>query len=278
MRGGIGATGTARPPVRTDSLVSPPQISDPVAMNTSAPRDMRASLGRNLTHGMLDLLGRAIVTGSYDGKRFPTEAELAAQLGVSRSVTREAVKMLTAKGLLSAKPRQGTIVEPEASWNLFDPHVLSWLLDRQWSPGLLRQFNQLRIGIEPTAAMFAADLSGDDERCAIRRSFDRMIAADRGQDDPLDADIAFHVSILHATRNAFYAQFEDVIATALRTSIRFTNRFAGRSADLDTHCCVLQAIERRDGPAAYGAMRTIISEVLDLLENSTAQDHQGETP
>ena len=64
-------------------------------------------LGRNLTYGLLDALGRAIVTGRYESAPFPTEAELAKQHGVSRSVTREAVKMLTAKGLLIARPRQG---------------------------------------------------------------------------------------------------------------------------------------------------------------------------
>lgn len=62
-------------------------------------------LARNLTHGMLDSLGRAIVTGQYRAKAFPTEAEIAKAHGVSRSVTREAVKMLTAKGLVSARPR-----------------------------------------------------------------------------------------------------------------------------------------------------------------------------
>src|SRR3546814_13757355 len=67
--------------------------------------DAPASLGRNLTYGLLDNLGRAIVTGQFDDEAFPTEAELTKRHGVSRSVTREAVKMLTAKGLLSAAPR-----------------------------------------------------------------------------------------------------------------------------------------------------------------------------
>jgi DNA-binding FadR family transcriptional regulator len=80
--------------------------------------------GRNLTYGLLDTLGRAIVTGFYDDSTFPTEAELARQHAVSRSVTREAVKMLTAKGLLTARPRKGTTVQPPSSWNLFDPDVL----------------------------------------------------------------------------------------------------------------------------------------------------------
>src|SRR6476661_2990544 len=87
--------------------------------------------GRNLTFGMLDALGRSIVTGRYEKERFPTEAELAVEHGVSRSVTREAVKMLTAKGLLTARPRKGTTIQPASSWNLFDPDVLRWLLERK---------------------------------------------------------------------------------------------------------------------------------------------------
>ena len=98
------------------------------------PRD---ALGRNLTYGLLDSLGRKIVTGIYDRQPFPTEAQLTDEYAVSRSVTREAVKMLTAKGLLSARPRQGTIVLPRASWNLFDADVLDWLLERKFSIDLL---------------------------------------------------------------------------------------------------------------------------------------------
>src|ERR1700755_1493454 len=104
---------------------------------------------RNLTFGLTDTLGKAIVTGAYDAARFPTEAELAGRHKVSRSVTREAVKMLTAKGLLTARPRRGTTVQPASAWNLFDADVLRWLLDRKFSLALLRQFSDLRIAIEP---------------------------------------------------------------------------------------------------------------------------------
>src|ERR1051325_6657285 len=113
-------------------------------------------IGRNLTYGMLDALGKEIVTGGYDDRPFPTEAELARQHDVSRSVTREAVKMLTAKGLLTARPRKGTSVQPASYWNLFDPDVLRWLLERKFSLELLRQFSDLRIAIEPAAAALAA--------------------------------------------------------------------------------------------------------------------------
>src|SRR6478736_3358498 len=125
-----------------------------VAVSTD--EELRGLLGRNLTHGLLEVLGRSIVIGDYQVRSFPNEAELAKQHGVSRSVTREAVKMLTAKGLLSARPRQGTVVQPATNWNLFDTDVLRWLLERQFSIDLLRQFNQLRVAIEPEAAALAA--------------------------------------------------------------------------------------------------------------------------
>ena len=200
--------------------------------------DTGPQLGRNLTYGMLDAIGRAIVVGDYEGATFPTEAELAKQHGVSRSVTREAVKMLTAKGLLSARPRQGTTVQPTTSWNLFDTDVLRWLLERQFSIDLLRQFNELRVAIEPEAAALAARVATADDIERVNAGLKRMERAERGEDDALESDIAFHVAVLRASRNPFYAQFRDVVSTALRTSIRFTNRVKGRTANVADHAAV----------------------------------------
>lgn len=233
--------------------------------------DTRLSLGRNLTHGLLDSLGRSIVTGQYADRAFPTEAELSKLHGVSRTVTREAVKMLTAKGLVSARPRQGTIVEPVKAWNLFDADVLRWLLERRFTPELLRQFCELRIAIEPAAAALAATTADTAGIALIRTGFARMQAADIGEDDTLDADIAFHLAILHASGNPFFAQFRDIVATALKSSIRLTNRIQGRSADLNAHGAVLTAIEKRRPAAAHKAMTTIIADVMTLLESESMQ-------
>jgi DNA-binding FadR family transcriptional regulator len=226
------------------------------------------SLGRNLTHGLLDELGRSIVTGAFDQQVFPTEADLAKRYGVSRSVTREAVKMLTAKGLLSARPRQGTIVRPETGWNMFDPDVLRWLLERKFSLALLRDFTELRVSIEPAAAELAArNLTPEGEE-GLEAGYARMVAAEQGDDDPLDADIAFHVAVLKASGNIFYAQFRDVVGTALRTSIRFTNRFKGRTASLPAHKAVKDAIIARDTAGAQAAMASIIREVMLLISEA----------
>ena len=243
--------------------------TEPEAAEAGEARGGRTdAAGRNLTFAMLDALGRAIVTGEYENRRFPTEAELAAQHAVSRSVTREAVKMLTAKGLLTARPRKGTTVQPPSSWNLFDPDVLRWLLERKFSLVLLRQFSELRIAIEPEAAALAARGASAAAVAEIRAGFERMEAAETGAEDTLEADIAFHIAILNASANPFYMQFRDVVATALRTSIRFTNRFKGRSASLPAHHLVLAAIEARNSAEARDAMAAIIAEVMVLIEDA----------
>jgi DNA-binding FadR family transcriptional regulator len=225
-------------------------------------------IGRNLTYAMLDALGKEIVTGFYNDRPFPTEAELAKQHDVSRSVTREAVKMLTAKGLLSARPRKGTSVRPGGDWNLFDPDILRWLLERKFSLLLLRQFTELRIAIEPAAAGLAAAAADAGGRAAIAAGYARMVTAERGEDDPLEADIAFHIAILEASANPFYVQFRDVVTTALRTSIRFTNRFNGRTASLPQHRAVLSAIEAHDAERAKAGMTALIADVMTLIADA----------
>jgi len=229
---------------------------------------MRKTLGRNLTRGMLDHLGREIVTGRYEKKSFPTEAELTAQYAVSRSVTREAVKMLTAKGLLSARPKQGTFVRPQEAWNLFDPDVLQWLFECKMSLDLLRQFNELRLGVEPEAAALAAKRATPAQHDAIDEGLRWMVDAQRGRYDMLKADIAFHVAVLRASNNAFFVQFRDMVATALHVSIRLTNHVAGGTANIGEHAAVRDAIVAGDAALARTSMRDLIHSALVLMERA----------
>lgn len=235
-------------------------------------RGMRNNMGRNFTYGILQQLGVDIVTGTYGlGNPFPTEAELCKRLGASRSVLREAVKMLTAKGLLKARPRQGTWIEPERNWNLLDPDVLRWLLERKFSPGLLLEFTQVRLAIEPVAAALAARHANDAAKAAIFAALNRMKAADVGEDDPLTSDIAFHVAVLEASGNRFYAQLRDIIEAALRTSIRLTNRRKGvQLASVADHQKVADAIQAGDADLATTAMRALIVEAMVLIESAAA--------
>ncbi|MDP3868828.1 FadR/GntR family transcriptional regulator [Phenylobacterium sp.] len=233
---------------------------------------MRTTHGRSFTHDIVQRLGQEIVCGVYGAQNpFPIEAELCKRLGVSRSVLREAVKMLTTKGLLNARPRQGTWVEPETNWNLLDPDVLRWFLERKFSPTLLLEFTQVRLAIEPMAASMAARLASDEAKAAIIAGLDRMKAAERGEDDPLESDIAFHVAILRASGNRFLAQMRDLIDVALRTSIRLTNRRKGvRLASIADHQKVSDAILAGDAEGAGQAMRELMLEALVLIEQDAA--------
>src|SRR5258707_10568919 len=156
--------------------------------------------GQNLTYSIAHHIGIAIVTGVYSKDNpIPIEADLCREYGASRPVLREAVKMLTAKGLLGARPRRGTWVQPEDRWNLLDPDILGWLLERKFSPALLLEFTEIRLAVEPGAAALAARVSGPAEKAAVRAAIERMQAAEHGDDDPLESDIAFHVAVLKAT-------------------------------------------------------------------------------
>jgi DNA-binding FadR family transcriptional regulator len=231
--------------------------------------------GQNLTYSIANHIGIAIVTGIYSADNpIPIEAELCREYDASRPVLREAVKMLTAKGLLGARPRRGTWVQPEDRWNLLDPDVLGWLLERKYSPALLIEFTEMRLAVEPGAATLAARVAGPAEKSAISHAIERMQAADRGDDDPLDSDIAFHVAVLRASRNRFYAQLTGFTSTALRFSIRMTNRYKGvRLASVADHKKVADAIIAGKPGVAGEAMRKLIQEALEIItkrEASTA--------
>lgn len=223
--------------------------------------------GRNLTASIVNDLGLAIVTQTYrPGEPFPTEAELCLSYAVSRPVLREAVKMLTAKGLLLARKRAGTLVQREASWNLLDPDVLRWMLQRAFSIDLLIDFTEIRMSIEPRAASLAAHSASDPQRRAILAAIERMFAADRGEEDALEADIAFHIAVLEASNNRFMRQFTGLAETTLRFSIRRTNEYKGvpRASAIE-HKTVADAIVGGNAQLAATLMSDLIRGALDLL-------------
>jgi DNA-binding FadR family transcriptional regulator len=230
---------------------------------------MKSPQRHNLTHQLTHDLGIAIVTGKYViGEGLPSEADLCVEYDVSRSSTREAVKMLSAKGLISSRPKQGIRVLPESRWNMFDTDVLNWILSSKPSLSLLREFTQVRIAIEPQAAALAAVNATAPQLKAIEKSLDRMVDADQGLDDPLEADIAFHTAILEASGNRFIAQLTDFINTALRVSIRYTNKIKGvPGADVKKHSDIFDRIRERDAEKAKEAVSTILQEALELIES-----------
>ena len=227
----------------------------------------------NLSQRMTQELGKSIVCGEYDNDSIPTEAELCAKFGVSRSAVREAVKMLSAKGLISSRQRQGIRILPEEEWNIFDPDLLRWFLQRKSTLQAVQEFLQMRIAIEPAAAALAATRAGDKEIAAIEASLERMKAFPTNAEEELEADIAFHVSVLYASKNRFYIRLRDFIQTALNVSIRYTNVIkADHEGIIEDHSKVLNAIKNRNPERARNAMLLLIDEALTFVENAIVNE------
>ncbi len=227
----------------------------------------------NLSQRMTQELGRSIVCGVYnkDGG-LPTEADLCEQFGVSRSAVREAVKMLAAKGLISSRPRQGIRVLPEESWNIFDPDLLKWSLESKPSLKVLQEFLQMRIAIEPEAASLAAKYADQDNIDAIEAALDHM-RNPANDEEALEADIAFHVGILYASRNRFYIRLRDFTQTALRVSISHTTTIKDNyEGVIEDHTKVFNAIKNRNPERAKNSMLLLIDEALNFIEQLLAKE------
>jgi DNA-binding FadR family transcriptional regulator len=227
------------------------------------------SLGR-ITRSIVDAIGISIVTGQHaPNELLPVETAMAARYEASRSVLREAIKVLNAKGLVTARPRAGTFVTPPSEWNLFDPDVLRWTLYGGFSLPLLIEFTEVRLGIEPMAAALAASRADEENIILIEKGYERMVAAEIGQDDRLASDVAFHLAILDASGNRFYRRLKPLVSTALHFSIGLTNTLShDHDVKLEAHRRVLQAIKLSDPPAARAALELLLLETRALIRSA----------
>jgi DNA-binding FadR family transcriptional regulator len=194
------------------------------------------------------------------GATLPDETALSERFGVSRTVVREAIKVLASKGLVESRPKVGTRVRPRRYWNLLDPDVLAWRYEAGPDEGFLEEISEVRGVIEPAAAALAAERSTAAEAAEILAWCDRMdvAAADDG-DDYIDADMAFHTAILDACHNDLLAQLSDTITMALRVSRRLTVTVPGSSlAAMPAHQAVARAIADHDPRAAERAMSALL--------------------
>jgi DNA-binding FadR family transcriptional regulator len=220
----------------------------------------------NLTHTLTHTLGTHIIQGDFDHSRFPSEAEISQRYQVSRSATREAIKMLTAKGLLASKPKQGIRILPASQWNLFDTDVLSWMLTQAPSANLLCDFMQMRLSFEPMAAALAAHNARAEQLAKIETALARMEQQKTNSTLAVEADIDFHCAVLDASNNRFFKRLKAFSSTALRASITHTNQLKGvPSADVMAHYDVYTAIAEGDRARAQMRMQQLIAEALALI-------------
>jgi GntR family galactonate operon transcriptional repressor len=217
---------------------------------------------------VVDKLGLRIVTGDLRPEQIlPNESELSTELDVSRTVVREAIKVLAAKGLVEARPKTGTRVMPRVSWNLIDADVLDWQLEADPDEAFFRNLSEVRLVIEPAAAALAAERRTDIESSRLSALVEEL---DRVVDDVeayVGVDLALHTAILDATHNELLTRTTDTIATALRASRAITiHRPGGPGSAMALHRAVVRAIVTGDREAARSSMTELVTEARHDLE------------
>jgi len=228
------------------------------------------SLQRTLHHQVANQMGARIVRGELPpGTALPNESLLGAQLGVSRTVLREAMKVLASKALVTVRPKTGTRVRPREEWNMLDPDILHWQSSGSNRTAYLEDLMEVRRIIEPAAARLAAKRARSQDISKIERAWALMDAARGDSEASIDPDLRFHLTVLAATHNVFMRPFGSLIEAALKTSFRLTNVNAtAYRRSLRQHREVLDAIRAGDADLAERLMRDFLADVHDDIRQA----------
>lgn len=216
-----------------------------------------------LHESVVDRIGIAIVSGAFPAGSVVRSEELESRFGVSRSVVREAVRVLESLGALSSRRGVGITVMPLQEWSLFDPRIIRWRLAGADRAVLLEHLSQLRAAIEPEAAALAAGYASGDQCARLVGAVLGMSATGRRGDLEayLQHDIDFHTTLLEASGNDLFRALSEVIAEVLtsRTRLSLMPEYPEPRA-IRLHSDIADAIQRADAAAAEAATREVVRE------------------
>lgn len=221
----------------------------------------------NRTKQVVSALGRRIVSGDFiTGNLLPSETELEREYAVSRTVIREAVKILSAKGLVTVRQRHGTSVNSREQWSWLDAELITWLSLGRIAKEELFAFSEVRRIIEPEAAALAAQRATDKQRQQILNAYERMVSDQAEAEQAVAADKAFHLAILEATQNPVLQSLRQAIEAIFDAVFPYTvNAFAH---NLENHAEVARAIARGDSDAARAHMSVLLTETTVFLHQA----------
>jgi DNA-binding FadR family transcriptional regulator len=216
-------------------------------------------------HGMVtQAIGIDILAGRFpSGEVLPGEDELLHRFGVSRTALREALKTLAAKGMIVPKARVGTRVLPQSEWHMFDPDIIAWRMLVGMDAGFMRHLFEIRLAIEPAAAMLACNRRTDEELTRMSAILDEMAQLAGDLEQFVAVDLRFHKAILGATGNPMMHSIGAVIEAALLTAFRLsapTDDPRRHAESVRRHRRIYEAIAARDEAGATAAMITVIQE------------------
>lgn len=216
---------------------------------------------RNLHGQVVQELGRLIVGGEIaPGENLPREELLAERMKVSRTALREAMKVLSAKGLIESRQKTGTRVRKTVYWNQLDADVLAWRCASMPTDDFVEKLVEMREVIEPAAAAAAARRRTGEQMLRIEEAYAAMTAA-ASLDAWTEADLAFHEAVLHGTHNELMVSLFSVIETALGSYFQLSASSAGDFRySLPHHKKVMDAIRRRQPEVAREAMQKMVAD------------------
>lgn len=235
---------------------------------------------RNFHDQIVELLGQKIVAGELaPGSRMAPEPQLAQSLGVSRLALREAMKTLTAKGMVVIRQKTGTHVLPRTAWNLFDADLLKWHAERPLDDRFVADLMELRRMIEPAAARIAAKRASRAQLQAVRGAYNAMAAAGDTA-SYIAADLQFHAAVLEACDNQFIGQLQGAISQVLKVSFRASSSAgaASHARALALHEALVLALEAHDADAAALAAEHLIARATDRIRRLRAKQPRAEAP
>lgn len=215
---------------------------------------------QNLSDLVVHQIGLSIVRNDFKpGDTLSSEPELSLQFNVSRPVMREALKILSTKGLIESRPKTGTRVRPRAEWNILDPGVIGWLFEVGPDRKFLDALCEVRLMFEPMSAKLAATRATDEEIKTIEECYRRMEEGVYSADTYIPADLEFHSAICAAAHNEMLQKITDALATSLHLSRVITSRLPGANLGaMPLHWSVAEAIGKGDEQAAEEAMRKLV--------------------
>lgn len=221
-------------------------------------------LKRTGQQSVVNDLGAAILRGEFGiGANLPNEAELTSRFAVSRTVIREVMKTLAAKGLVVAKTKVGTRVSDRGNWNMFDSDVLSWRVQAGVDSVFLKSLFEMRLAVEPTAAALAAERRTERDIQEMRAILEEMAEPGHTHSTFYAADLEFHSAVGKASNNPFMASIGPIIEAAINARVTnespATNPARQRNV-VATHTAVVDAIEARDARAARRAMIEVVDD------------------
>jgi GntR family galactonate operon transcriptional repressor len=219
-------------------------------------------------HGQtVEILASRILSNEYPEGATLDLTRLRAELDVSLTALREALKVLTAKGMIDARQKRGTFVQPRTSWNMLDADVMRWNIAASTDPGLFDQLTEVRAVVEPAAARMAAERATSSDLAALTSALESMATA-TDVDSAVAADITFHRALLMSTHNDFLSQIAAIIAIGLAERDKFVHH-ANPSDPVPSHRAVLDAVVTHDPVAAERAMRALVDQSIADLKNAS---------